>query len=65
MGMLAGVTDCGRIWKWGCRGRSDLNPGTAAIPSQDHVALEELGTRGCGRSQDHAALAEVEMKRLG
>ena len=32
-------------WRW------DLNPGTAAIPGEDHIALAEKG-------EDHIALAE-------
>ena len=51
--MLAGVTDCGRSRKWGCRGRLawDLKPGVAAIAGEDHRALAEKG-------ENHAALAE-------
>ena len=51
--MLAGVTDCRRSQKWGCRGRRfwDLNPGVTAIGTEDHVVLEE-------KREDHVALAE-------
>ena len=43
--MLAGVTDCRRSWKWGCRGRLALGfkPGVATVPGEDHAALAEWG----------------------
>ena len=50
-GMLAGVTDCRRSWKWGCRGRWALgyNLATTAVEGEDHVVLEE-------RREGHAVL---------
>ena len=37
-------------WCW------DLNPGMAAMPGEDHVALAEWGLIGLGQSQDNMAL---------
>ena len=39
--MLAGVTDCGRGWKWGCRGRLVLGfkPRLSSHGRGDHAAL--------------------------
>ena len=53
MGMLAGVTDCRRSRKWGCRGRWALGfkPRHDSHRREDHVVLEccflpcSLGTR--------------------
>ena len=41
--MLAGVTDCRRSWKWGCKedGPWDLNLGAAAIGEEDYMVLRE------------------------
>ena len=41
--MLAGVTDCRRSWKWGCKGRWALgyNLATTAVEGEDHVVLKE------------------------
>ena len=53
--MLAGVTDCGRSEKWGCRGRLVLG----FKPRCDSHTQERI-TRLWGRRgrEDHAALAE-------
>ena len=51
MGMLAGVTGCRRSWKWGCKGRWDLNLGAAAIGEEDHSVLR-------GKKEGHAVLKE-------
>ena len=43
-GMLAGVTDCRRSWKWGCRGRLALGfkPRCGSHNrGEDHTALVE------------------------
>ena len=66
--MLAGVTDCGRSQKWGCRGRLVLgfkNPGMSAKPGWGHAAL----ARGCkhtalARGWDHVALVRVRTLQL-
>ena len=54
--MLAGVTDCRRSWKWGCRGRLALGfkPGHSSHTREDHAALVEKGerTRGLWWSRD-------------
>ena len=60
--MLAGVTDCRRSRKWGCRGRWALGfKPTRGSHREDHVVLKEqrgdhevLGKKG----EDHAALAK-------
>ena len=63
--MLAGVTDCGRSRKWGCRGRwalgfkarcgSHTKRGPMALTEkgENHAALAEWGPRG-GDSADGA-----------
>ena len=61
--MLAGVTDCRRSQRWGCKGRWALGfkPRRGSHRREDHAVLEErredhevLGKKG----EDHAALAE-------
>ena len=46
--MLAGVTDCRRSWKWGCRGRLALGfkhrHGSHTGLFGDHAALVKVGT---------------------
>ena len=59
MGMLAGVTDCGRSQKWGCRGRLALGfkprRGSHAGAFWDHAALGcSLLPRGLGSRRDFA-----------
>ena len=41
MGMLAGVADCGRSQKWGCRGRLALGfiPRSGSHDKRNHTAL--------------------------
>ena len=69
MGMTAGITDCRRSRKWGCRGRRrwDLNSGTAVKPErglcsfgrekrEDHAALAEWGPRGCDTADGAGSL---------
>ena len=74
MGMLAGVTDCRRSWKWGCRGRwalgfkprhgshSERGPhGFEGVRRVDHVVLGEKEETTRLQSKwggDHAALKE-------
>ena len=46
--MLAGVTDCRRSWKWGCRGRLVLGFKTRCQqpnPGEDHAVLRGKGER--------------------
>ena len=56
MGMLAGVTDCGRSWNGAAEEDWcwDLNPGVAAtVDGWDHVALGcSLLPHGLGSSRD-------------
>ena len=67
--MLAGVTDCRRSQKWGCRGglvlgfkpshSSHTQERTTQVSregGEDHTALAEWGLRSFGESQDHVAL---------
>ena len=61
--MLAGVTDCRRSWKWGCRGRLALGfkPRLAAMGIEDQTVLEEKGEDHAvleGKGEDHTALVE-------
>ena len=66
MGMLAGVTDCRRSWKWGCRGRLELgfNPRLGSHTSERTTRLwwrrGERGPPGFGGigGENHVALAE-------
>ena len=49
--MLAGVTECGRSQKWGCRGR--FKPRHGGHTREDHVALGcSLLPRGLGSRRD-------------
>ena len=52
--MLAGVTDCRRSWKWGCRGRLALrfHPRSSSQAGENHKALVEK------KREDHVSLAE-------
>ena len=66
--MLAGVTDCGRSRKWGCRGRwalgfkarcgSHTKRGPMALTEkgENHAALAEWGPWGFGKRESHMAL---------
>ena len=60
MGMLAGVTDCRRSRKWGCRGRLALGfkprCGSQARGGTHGFGREGGGPCGLGKSQDHVAL---------
>ena len=51
--MLAGVTDCRRSQKWGCRGRLALGfkPRHGSLEREDHVVLKE-------KREDHEVLGE-------
>ena len=50
MGLLAGVANCGRSQKWGCRERLALGF------KPRHGSHARLGPLGFGESQDHVAL---------
>ena len=62
--MLAGVTDCRRRWKWGCRGRWALGfkprrgsyreRGPCGFEGEKRVDHVLFGDKG----EDHAALVE-------
>ena len=49
--MLAGVTDCGRSQKWGCRGRLVLG-----YKPRHGSHAGGLGPHSIGKSQDHTTL---------